>query len=862
MPYEIIKQKDKKFKVCKADDSKVCFSKKGIPLKTAKRQIRAIVSSEKKKGGARLGEKSQDWWLDRYSDFEDIAIKLGVNKDELYPMGIFMGKFEAEFNSVEREGRLRIIYYDISSEIAQQNYDDFNNDNDDEKNKERKKMFKNQRGMEAAEEETKEYNSEKEKMDRMTKLYDEYKQAEKENRHIITYETLDDFIEEYERLKEDTNYTSDSELLKLIINPYEYTDDDTITAILDGKDLYEEIENLSPNFYMISGEGKKSPNINTVNHSLMYLKHFLLNKFEGKTNEKDPATGIYKKGTETITSLWIDYNETKNFGGEYNKQQVDDWEDNLYNIIDIRNIETILYDPDNWLINRFYKNQVIKECKMLSEKANQMDSGIYWCENMCSGKKLGSRNFGIATEGLVALNFYKDGNNIVFSGMDNSEWFYGDKIVYIHTKCSSRYGFISFNALRQIAQNDGEGDLCYLPELKSMDLTSLGYYSTVMFYWQQGAYGNNYENNEITKDDIYKFLDRNFEKDTFEKALNVLLDELEDVRGCSEIKDKLFSKLGLGGHKYFLLDKSEEEYLYKRDVEINKLKSQDPKTNVLYSESKDIEIGGDYYTNKNPELMLREVIKQVYDELPNENIDSENFSEEEKILYNKMLISLKQTNKVLKEKNQTLLPIPTRKVFLDVLNEFNNQYPDLTPKTDDLVDTLYKMTKPSKQLQAKKAILKLAKKLKKENKTMADIPVKQKKTNRYGHGVKGTKFYEELKRYGINPPNYLKQMKKWAKASGYDDKQLDYANDDVHKLRLMTEQGTKRFGRVGYKDYYIYRHLEKKNEVKKGYAKIMRDRFRKSHGAITKKRKLGRNSANELSIRILWHEEDDDKEKK
>ena len=103
-------------------------------------------------------------------------------------------------------------------------------------------------------------------------------------------------------------------------------------------------------------------------------------------------------------------------------------------------------------------------------------------------------------------------------------------------------------------------------------------------------------------------------------------------------------------------------------------------------------------------------------------------------------------------------------------------------------------------------------------------------------------------------------MKKWAKASGYDEKQLTLDNDDKHKLRIMTEQGTKHFGRVGYKDYYIYRHLEKDKKVKKGYAKIMRDRFRKSHGAISKKRKLGRNSANELSLRILWHEEDDEKE--
>ena len=131
-----------------------------------------------------------------------------------------------------------------------------------------------------------------------------------------------------------------------------------------------------------------------------------------------------------------------------------------------------------------------------------------------------------------------------------------------------------------------------------------------------------------------------------------------------------------------------------------------------------------------------------------------------------------------------------------------------------------------------------------------------------GSGIKGVKFDEELRRYGINPTDYLSQMKKWAKASGYDEKQLTLDNNDKNKLRIMTEDGTKHFGRVGYKDYYIYRHLEKKKEVKKGYAKIMRDRFRKSHGAISKKRKLGRNSANELSLRILWHEDDDEKDKK
>jgi hypothetical protein len=127
-----------------------------------------------------------------------------------------------------------------------------------------------------------------------------------------------------------------------------------------------------------------------------------------------------------------------------------------------------------------------------------------------------------------------------------------------------------------------------------------------------------------------------------------------------------------------------------------------------------------------------------------------------------------------------------------------------------------------------------------------------------GSGIKGTKFYEELRRYGIKPEDYLKQMKIWAKKSGYDEKQMVLDNDDIHKIRMMTENGTRHFGRVGYKDYYIYRHLEKKKEVPKGTANKMRNRFRKSHEAISKKRKLGRNTPNELSLKILWHESSDD----
>ena len=49
MPYEIKKVTSPKntFKVCKQDDMKTCFSKRGLPYKNALGQMRAIILSEK-----------------------------------------------------------------------------------------------------------------------------------------------------------------------------------------------------------------------------------------------------------------------------------------------------------------------------------------------------------------------------------------------------------------------------------------------------------------------------------------------------------------------------------------------------------------------------------------------------------------------------------------------------------------------------------------------------------------------------------------------------------------------------------------------------------------------------------------------
>jgi hypothetical protein len=62
MSYEIKKVTSPKdtFKVCKQDDMKTCFSKRGLPYKNALGQMRAIILSEKglsRKTSKKVGNK-------------------------------------------------------------------------------------------------------------------------------------------------------------------------------------------------------------------------------------------------------------------------------------------------------------------------------------------------------------------------------------------------------------------------------------------------------------------------------------------------------------------------------------------------------------------------------------------------------------------------------------------------------------------------------------------------------------------------------------------------------------------------------------------------------------------------------------
>ena len=139
-----------------------------------------------------------------------------------------------------------------------------------------------------------------------------------------------------------------------------------------------------------------------------------------------------------------------------------------------------------------------------------------------------------------------------------------------------------------------------------------------------------------------------------------------------------------------------------------------------------------------------------------------------------------------------------------------------------------------------------------KKKWIPEIVSEYEEENKVGKGIKGTKFYEQLKKLGIDEKKYMIAVKLNAKKNKYDPKLIDYAMDDVHKLKYFSPEGVKYFGRVGYGDFLIYKLLEGLKKVEKGTADKKRNVFHKSHEAITKKNNLGVYSPNELALNILW----------
>jgi len=119
-------------------------------------------------------------------------------------------------------------------------------------------------------------------------------------------------------------------------------------------------------------------------------------------------------------------------------------------------------------------------------------------------------------------------------------------------------------------------------------------------------------------------------------------------------------------------------------------------------------------------------------------------------------------------------------------------------------------------------------------------------------GMGKDKFLIQLEKIKYPVDKYLNDAKIVAKKEGYDPEKLSFANNNDNKLKYESPEGIKYFGKAGYGDFLIWTFKEKNNEVKKGYAKMKRNVFRKSHSAITKMYNLNKFSPNELAIKILW----------
>jgi hypothetical protein len=164
--------------------------------------------------------------------------------------------------------------------------------------------------------------------------------------------------------------------------------------------------------------------------------------------------------------------------------------------------------------------------------------------------------------------------------------------------------------------------------------------------------------------------------------------------------------------------------------------------------------------------------------------------------------------------------------------------------------------------------LKIAKALKpKEMKKMIDkkneleekplITKKLLKTDKYNIKATNTgmgmdKFIKQLHSIDFPPESYLQVAQKVAKREGYDPKKLSFANNNDNKLVYDSPEGKKYFGKAGYGDYIIWLFKERNDEVKKGYADVKRNVFRKSHNKISELYNLGKYSPNELALKILW----------
>lgn len=111
-----------------------------------------------------------------------------------------------------------------------------------------------------------------------------------------------------------------------------------------------------------------------------------------------------------------------------------------------------------------------------------------------------------------------------------------------------------------------------------------------------------------------------------------------------------------------------------------------------------------------------------------------------------------------------------------------------------------------------------------------------------------TDFKNYLDGIGMSPKQYLLEARNNADKHGYDAELLEFADDGVAKLRY---EGVE-FGRVGYRDFIIWRHLEDQREVARGTAKKRQSSYLARANGIKGEWRGNPLAKNTLAITILW----------
>ena len=111
-----------------------------------------------------------------------------------------------------------------------------------------------------------------------------------------------------------------------------------------------------------------------------------------------------------------------------------------------------------------------------------------------------------------------------------------------------------------------------------------------------------------------------------------------------------------------------------------------------------------------------------------------------------------------------------------------------------------------------------------------------------GKGKISNKFMNQLTKLDIDPEKYLFIARENAKMKGYNPELLEYADDNIHKLKYVDVP----FGRVGYNDFIIYLFttdeqtaLNKRKNYRKRAYKVMEETNDKQSPAT-------------LAYEILW----------